>query len=119
MSNPLQLVTRYAIDHRDPRNITLHCWGVPLVVVGLLLPLRDLSQSGWALAFAASGLLLQSLGHWYEGRRSRMGMAGWLAAPLFVGLQGLNGLGLAQPSWRAVEASAGPRRMRDLAASAR
>jgi hypothetical protein len=55
---------------------------VPLVVVGLLLPLRDLSQSGWALAFAASGLLLQSLGHWYEGRRSRMGMAGWLAAPL-------------------------------------
>lgn len=89
------------------------------MVVGLLLPLRDLSQSGWALAFAASGLLLQSLGHWYEGRRSRMGMAGWLAAPLFVGLQGLHGLGLAQPSWRAVEASAGPRRMRDLAASAR
>ena len=119
MSATLQLVTRYATDHRDPRNITLHCWGVPLVLVGLLLPLRDLSQSGWALAFAASGLLLQSLGHWYEGRRSRMGLPGWLAAPLFVGLQGLHSLGLARPSWNAVERGAGPRRLRDLAASTR
>ena len=115
MSVTLQLVTRFAQDHRDPRNIALHCWGVPMVMMGLALLLKDLSQSGWALAFAASGLLLQSLGHWYEGRRSRMGLAGWLAAPLFVGLQGLHGVGLAQPCWVAVERGAGPRRLRDLA----
>lgn len=118
MSATLQLVTRYARDHRDPRNIALHCWGVPMVGLGLALLLRDLSQSGWALAFAASGLLLQSIGHWYEGQRSRMGLSGWLAAPLFVALQGLHGLGLAQPCWRSVERQAGPRRLRDLALGA-
>jgi uncharacterized membrane protein YGL010W len=117
MLTTLQLVTRFAQDHRDPRNIALHCWGVPMVVMGLALLVKDLSQSGWALAFAASGLLLQSLGHWYEGRRSRMGWAGWLAAPLFVGLQGLHSLGLAQPCWVAVERGAGARHLRDLARS--
>lgn len=118
MPATLHLVTRYARDHRDPRNIALHCWGVPMVGLGLLLLVRDLSETGWALAFTASGLLLQAIGHWYEGRRSRMGWAGWLAAPLFVGLQGLHGLGLAQPCWQAVENRAGPRRLRDLALGA-
>lgn len=113
---PLQLLlTRYARDHRDPRNITLHCWGVPLVLLGLALLARDASQLGWALASAATGLLLQTLGHWYEGRRPMLGLRGWVAAPLFVGLQGLKRLGMAQAAWARVEAEAGPRRLRDLA----
>lgn len=113
---PLQpLLTRYARDHRDPRNITLHCWGVPLVLLGLTLLLRDASQLGWALASVASGLLLQTLGHWYEGRRPLLGLRGWVMAPLFVGLQGLYRLGLAQDLWARVERAAGPRRLRDLA----
>jgi uncharacterized membrane protein YGL010W len=114
MSATLQLVTRYARDHRDPRNIALHCWGVPMVLVGLGLLMRDLSQSGWALAFVASGLLLQSVGHWYEGRRPLQGLRAWAAAPLFVSLQGLHRLGMARGLWQTVEQGAGPRRLRDL-----
>lgn len=113
---PLQLLlTRYARDHRDPRNIALHCWGVPMVLVGLALLVRDASQLGWAMAFASSGLLLQTVGHWYEGRRPMLGLRAWVAAPLFVGLQGLHRLGLARDAWTAVELGAGPRRLRDLA----
>lgn len=108
-------LTRFATTHRDPRNIALHCWGVPMVLFGLGLLLRDLSSLGWALAFTASGLLLQTLGHWYEGRRPAMGLASWALAPMFVGLQGLHRLGLAQQCWDEVERGAGPRRLRDLA----
>jgi uncharacterized membrane protein YGL010W len=110
-----QLLTRYARDHRDLRNIALHCWGVPMVLAGLALLLRDASQLGWAMAFAASGLLLQTVGHWYEGRRPLLGLRAWAAAPLFVGLQGLHRLGLARALWAEVEQAAGPRRLRDLA----
>lgn len=110
-------MTRFAASHRDPRNIALHCWGVPMVLVGLGLLMRDLSDLGWALAFTTSGLLLQSVGHWYEGRRPAMGLAGWLLAPMFVGLQGLHRLGWAQQCWAEVERDAGPRRLRDLAHS--
>ncbi len=110
-------MTRFAAAHRDPRNIALHCWGVPMVLMGLGLLLRDLSDLGWALAFTTSGLLLQSVGHWYEGRRPAMGLAGWLLAPMFVGLQGLHRLGWARQCWAEVERDAGPRRLRDLAHS--
>jgi uncharacterized membrane protein YGL010W len=86
-----------------------------MVLVGLGLALRDMNSVGWAVAFSASGLLLQALGHWYEGRRRHLGVMGWLVAPLFVGLQGLHQLGWAQGVWDSVERAAGPRRMRDLA----
>jgi uncharacterized membrane protein YGL010W len=112
---PIQLLTRYAQDHRDPRNIALHCWGVPLVLVGLVMAARDFGQLGWAVAFTASGLLLQSMGHWYEGRRPRSGLMGWVVAPLFVAIQGLHRIGLTDALWQEVEQRAGPRRMRDLA----
>ncbi|MFN4115230.1 MAG: Mpo1-like protein [Inhella sp.] len=114
--NPLTWITRFAREHRDPRNIALHCWGVPMVLGGVLMlllePVRALS---WAAALLLSGGLLQVLGHVYEGRRPRHGWRAGLAAPLFVGLQGLHRLGLAERSWQQVERAAGPRRLRDLA----
>ena len=57
---PIQLLTRYAQDHRDPRNIALHCWGVPLVLAGLVMAARDFGQLGWAVAFTASGMVLKT-----------------------------------------------------------
>ena len=86
-----------------------------MVLTGLALLLQDAAQLGWALAFVASGSLLQTVGHWYEGRRPALGLLNWLLAPVFVGLQGLHRLGLAQSLWSAVEQGAGPRRLRDLA----
>lgn len=112
----LHWITRFARDHRDPRNIALHCWGVPMVLGGLAVlaaePARALS---WTAALLLSGGLLQALGHLYEGQRPRHGWRLGLAAPLFVALQVLHRLGLAEHSWQAVEAGAGPRRLRDLA----
>lgn len=113
---PLHWITRFAREHRDPRNITLHCWGVPMVLGGLaMLAVEPAKALSWAAALLLSGGLLQALGHVYEGRRPRHGWRVGLAAPLFVGLQGLHRLGLAERSWQAVEAGAGPRRLRDLA----
>lgn len=110
----LPALVRYAAEHRDPRNIRLHTWGVPMVWLGLFGLLRDqVHLMPWALLL--SGSLLQTLGHVYEGRRPRQGIAGWLVAPLFVALQALNSVGLGRACWAAVERQAGPRRMRDLA----
>jgi uncharacterized membrane protein YGL010W len=106
----------YAADHRDPRNIALHCWGVPLVLAGLItLALQGVQALTLSAALLLSGGLLQALGHVYEGRRPRHGFVRGCVAPLFVGLQGLHRLGLAQQAWARVEAAAGPRRLRDLA----
>lgn len=114
--NPLTWITRFAREHRDPRNIALHCWGVPMVLGGaLMLLLEPVRALSWAAALLLSGGLLQALGHVYEGRRPRHGWRAGLAAPLFVGLQGLHRLGLAERSWQQVERAAGPRRLRDLA----
>ncbi len=114
--NALHWISRFAREHRDPRNITLHCWGVPMVLGGLLVLLLEPAKAlSWAAALLLSGGLLQALGHVYEGRRPRHGWRLGLAAPLFVGLQGLHRLGLAQAAWTQVEAAAGPRRLRDLA----
>ena len=107
---------RYAADHRDPRNIVLHCWGVPLVLMGLAtVALNGAQAMALSVALLLSGGLLQALGHVYEGRRPRHGFVHGCMAPLFVGLQGLHRLGLAQQAWARVEAAAGPRRLRDLA----
>lgn len=106
---------RYAAAHRDPRNIALHCWGVPMVMAGICLLLMNWAHAGWAVATAASGFLLQAVGHWYEGRRSPLGWINWALAPVFVGLQAAHQLGWAQALWDEVEQRAGPRRMRDLA----
>lgn len=113
---PLHWITCFAREHRDPRNIALHCWGVPMVLGGLaMLAIEPAKALSWAAALLLSGGLLQALGHVYEGRRPRHGWRVGLAAPLFVGLQGLHRLGLAAHSWQAVETAAGPRRLRDLA----
>ncbi len=114
MTKPSPALIHYAREHRDPRNIALHCWGVPMVWVGLAWILVErVNPMPWALLF--TGSLLQALGHVYEGRRPTQGLAGWLMAPWFVGLQGLNGLGWARAAWSRLEQHAGPRRMRDLA----
>jgi|GEM_PF-6239420 len=114
--NALQWITRFARDHRDPRNITLHCWGVPMVFGGLAVLIAEPAKAlTWAAALLLSGSLLQALGHVYEGRRPRHGWRMSLMAPMFVGLQALHWLGLAMDSWQQVEQGAGPRRMRDLA----
>jgi uncharacterized membrane protein YGL010W len=114
MTQPSTALIQYAREHRDPRNIALHCWGVPMVWAGLAWILVErMNPMPWALLL--TGSLLQALGHVYEGRRATLGLASWLMAPWFVGLQGLHGLGLGQRRWAALEQQAGPRRMRDLA----
>lgn len=112
----LPSLVRYAAEHRDLRNIALHCWGVPMVWLGLIGLAMARSAAFWPWALLLSGSLLQALGHVYEGRRPSQGVGGWLLAPLFVGLQGAHALGLGRACWAAVEQGAGPRRLRDLAA---
>lgn len=66
------LVVDWLDRHRGRLNVTLHLFGIPLSVVGMLiLPLSVPSLSWRLLALAlgcfALGYLLQFLGHWVEG----------------------------------------------------
>ncbi len=65
-------IARYEMGHQDPRNRLCHMFGIPLVMLGLLLLCAALAtNSGWTTAATVFGLgwFLQFLGHFFEGRR--------------------------------------------------
>ena len=58
-------MTRFAASHRDPRNIALHCWGVPMVLVGLGLFLWNVHRLTLAEQLLGGAALVAVL--WWIG----------------------------------------------------
>jgi uncharacterized membrane protein YGL010W len=52
-----QYITQYAAYHRDRRNITTHFFGIPLIVLGVVLAFAQISlgpiHGGWPITIAA------------------------------------------------------------------
>jgi uncharacterized membrane protein YGL010W len=72
---------------------------------------------GWGVGFFAAGWLIQSIGHYYEGKKPVLAddLIVLLVAPMFVVAELLFALGLARPLLREVERRVGPPVLRDLA----
>jgi len=66
------LVNDWVERHRDPRSFTLHLFGIPSTILGvLLIPVYTMLLSwpvfGFALALFLGGFVLQFLGHALDG----------------------------------------------------
>lgn len=81
MHQAVNLLSQYALYHRDQRNIATHFVGIPLIVlgVGLLLAQPNLSWAGWnwtpawvAYALATAWYLLRA--GWVLGGASSLGV---------------------------------------------
>ena len=72
---------------------------------------------GWGVGFFVVGWLIQSIGHYYEGKKPVLAddVTVLLVAPMFVVAELLFALGLARPLLREVERRVGPTVLRDLA----
>ena len=75
MRNAQQLLTQYAADHRDRRNIVTHFIGVPIVVfsVGVLLARPGFEASG--LTLTPAWLVFALVALWYLSRHLVLGLA--------------------------------------------
>lgn len=69
---------------------------------------------GWGLGLFGVGWVIQFIGHYYEGRKPAFvdDLIGLLVGPLFVSTELLFALGLCRPLRAAIEAEAGPVRLR-------
>ncbi len=92
--------------------------------IGALLLLGEpLARSGvaptllWGIGLLALGWGIQTVGHWYEGKRAAFidDLAGLLIGPMFVAAEALFVLGWNKPLQAEIERHAGPRTLRDLA----
>lgn len=80
-------ITRYAASHQNPVNRLCHTWGIPMIVVSLLLILPALLLPVFwkiALLLFIVGWVLQFIGHIFEGKRPEF-FYDWRF--LFVGLR--------------------------------
>ncbi len=85
--NSLALLQRYAMHHRDRRNIATHLLGVPIVVfaLGLLLARPTFAVGG--LALTPGWLVFAPVALWYLTRgQLGLGVATALGVGLLVGL---------------------------------
>lgn len=71
----------------------------------------------WVVGPLALGWLVQSLGHWYEGRKPGAAgdLIGYLTAPMFLAAEALFALGWNKPLAAEIERRAGPKHVRDMA----
>ena len=114
MNDPLELplLAEYSAYHRDRRNRLFHEFGVPLIVLGVVIALRlvhygpvDLAMVAivgfvvlyaiatlltwpFALAFFVGGWILQFVGHYFEGKSPAFltNLVHLLVAPLWISL---------------------------------
>ena len=64
-------ISQYAQSHQHPMNRLLHTWGIPMIVLSLVLGVAALMAPGLWLPAAALfivGWLLQFAGHAFEGQ---------------------------------------------------
>jgi len=75
------------------------------------------STLGWGISLFVLGWLIQSIGHWYEGKRPNFAgdITGLLVGPLFIAAEALFMLGWNKPLLAEIERRAGPTTLRDLA----
>ena len=72
---------------------------------------------GWGLGLFVVGWMIQSVGHWYEGRKPAFtdDIVGLLVGPMFVVLEALATVGLFKGLIAEIERHAGPTHIRNLA----
>ena len=112
------LLSQYALYHRDRRNIASHFVGVPMIALA-----HHVGNSGtgawlaWGIGFFVVGWIIQFIGHWYEGRKPAFvdDIVGLLVGPMFVTAEALFSLGWGKPLLHEIERRVGPTMMRDLA----
>jgi uncharacterized membrane protein YGL010W len=66
-----QLMRQYMADHQNPTNKRMHLFGIPTVIVTIVLWLLAPWFDGlwvWALVLTPIGILLQLIGHRFEGK---------------------------------------------------
>jgi uncharacterized membrane protein YGL010W len=62
-------IARYELSHQHPANRACHLFGIPMIVLSLLLALAALFvRELWmpAVALFVAGWVLQFVGHWFE-----------------------------------------------------
>ena len=80
-------IAQYSHSHQHPMNRVLHTWGIPMIVVSVLLGIASFFVTGlwlWALALFVAGWALQFIGHAFEGQPPEF-FKDWRF--LFVGLR--------------------------------
>jgi len=75
------------------------------------------STLGWGIGLFVLGWLIQSIGHWYEGKSPTFNgdVTGLLIGPMFIAAEALFTLGWNKPLLAEIERRAGPTTLRDLA----
>ncbi len=66
-----ELLAEYVADHQNPINKPLHMFGIPAVLLAVLLWLAAPFVAGawlWALILTPIGIALQLIGHRFEGK---------------------------------------------------
>jgi len=64
-------MAEYVADHQNPTNKRMHMFGIPAVVLAIVLWLTAPFVSGiwlWALILTLIGIALQLIGHRFEGK---------------------------------------------------
>lgn len=80
-------IKEYAAGHQHPMNRLTHTFGIPMIVVSLLVLLGAIfipALSWWGLGLFILGWMLQFIGHWFEGKAPEF-FKDWRF--LFVGLR--------------------------------
>ena len=111
-----------ALWYLTRRNLTL---GVAVTAAtGVLVWLAHQVAGGsvsiwlaWGFGFFTIGWLIQSIGHWYEGRKPAFidDIVGLLVGPMFVTAELLFMLGFMKPLHAEIVRRAGPETLRDIA----
>ncbi len=66
-----ELLAEYIADHQNPINKRMHMFGIPAVLLAVLLWLAAPFVAGawlWALILTLIGIALQLIGHRFEGK---------------------------------------------------
>ena len=64
-------IDEYSESHQHPLNKLTHTFGIPMIVLALLLIIPSLFVAGlwrWSLGLFIVGWVLQFIGHYFEGK---------------------------------------------------